>query len=432
MKVASIQRICVSSHRPPDEEWTLQIECMGAPRQRDVVELVIDKAYITFSNLCVLKDKLGYSARDFMYYKKRCATYVASLEVIDYEHQARAMVGDKESERKVRLIMAKESLNELSVSITPIKRRREQHQEDLPCVQEGIDAYKVWLSELLVENLKIELKDEFRKQTIETYKQWLTLQGDLPGDDITNDVRTSTENGENDRHCTGERKKGRGPLKGHSVAFKRIKSGCQKLPIEFSSRLGGPVGANYRSFVDEVNRWDFGNILEAQVDKKILGIARSRYAGWRSTLNATYKAYESDAERAKHKPVDVDSVEWHYLMKYFATEKFQREIIPCKRTAIHGHGYMAKYPTRAELMDAQIKQSRATAAEQERNKQLEGVVQRLREEHADQTAQTDRKVEEATQKIQKEEAIKREEMRKQIKEDMAAFFALQTQASTLQ
>ncbi|WVZ89984.1 hypothetical protein U9M48_036327 [Paspalum notatum var. saurae] len=35
-----------------DEEWTLQIECKGAPRQRDVVELVIDKAYITFSN-CV-------------------------------------------------------------------------------------------------------------------------------------------------------------------------------------------------------------------------------------------------------------------------------------------------------------------------------------------------------------------------------------------
>ena len=53
-------------------------------------------------------------------------------------------------------------------------------------------------------------------------------------------------------HCTGGRKKGRGPLRGHSVAFKRIKSGCQKLPIQFSSRLGGPVGANYRSFVDEV------------------------------------------------------------------------------------------------------------------------------------------------------------------------------------
>ena len=108
-----------------------------------------------------------------------------------------------------------------------------------------------------------------------------------------------------------------------------------------------------------------------------------------------------------------------------------REIIPCKRTAIHGHGYMAKYPTRAELMDAQIKQSRATAAEQERNKQLESEVQRLREKLADST-QTDRKVEEATRKIQEEEEIKREEMRMQIKENIAAFFVQQTQASALQ
>lgn len=109
-----------------------------------------------------------------------------------------------------------------------------------------------------------------------------------------------------------------------------------------------------------------------------------------------------------------------------------REIIDCKRPAIRGHGYMAKYPTRAELMDAQIEQSRATAAEQEKNKHLEGEVQRLREELADQTAQTDRKVEDAAKKIQEEESIKREEMRKQMKEDMAAFFAQQTKAAALQ
>ncbi|WVZ52400.1 hypothetical protein U9M48_003460 [Paspalum notatum var. saurae] len=92
---------------------------------------------------------------------------------------------------------------------------------------------------------------------------------------------------------------------------------------------------------------------------------------------------------------------------------------------------MVKCPTRAELMDAQIEQSRATAAEQERNKQLESEVQRLREKLADST-QTDRKVEEATWKIQEEEEIKREEMRKQIKENIAAFFVQQTQASALQ
>ncbi|WVZ84270.1 hypothetical protein U9M48_031320 [Paspalum notatum var. saurae] len=464
----------------------------GASPQRDVVELAIDRAYITFVNLFVLKDKMGYSVRDFIYYKKRCATDVASLQEIDYEHQARAMLRDNESERKVRVIMAKESLKDLSVSITPIKRTREQQQEDLPCAQEEIDAYKVWLSKLKEENPRTELKDEFRQQTIETYKEWLTLQGDLLGDDITNDGGTSTENGENDSsqarknwpsharrpnkagngQCTGGQKKGRGPLKGHSVAFKRIKSGCQKLPIQFSSRLGGPQGENYRSFVDEVvmftrkrapligvrswkdissdvknaivtdlkNRWDFGNTRD--VDGKILGLARSRYAGWRSTLSATYRAYESDAERAKNKPEDVDIVEWHYLMKYFATEK-----IPAKRTQLAEANNRSSMGVAPSLSLNIAMRRNPETGEEPNDIELWMIthskngkwsnnaahdVYRLREELADQTAQTDRKVEEATQKIQEEEEIKREEMRKQIKEDMAAFFAKQTQGLALQ
>ena len=32
---------------------------------------------------------------------------------------------------------------------------------------------------------------------------------------------------------------------------KRIKEGSQKLKVEFS-RLGGPIGANSRSFIDEI------------------------------------------------------------------------------------------------------------------------------------------------------------------------------------
>jgi hypothetical protein len=41
-------------------------------------------------------------------------------------------------------------------------------------------------------------------------------------------------------------------MKGLSAAHKRIKGGCQKLKIQFSSKLGGPVGPNNRAFVDEV------------------------------------------------------------------------------------------------------------------------------------------------------------------------------------
>ena len=50
------------------------------------------------------------------------------------------------------------------------------------------------------------------------------------------------------------KKHGRGCLKGLIVTNKRIKNRTQKLKIEFNPnpRLGGPIGENRRSFVDEV------------------------------------------------------------------------------------------------------------------------------------------------------------------------------------
>ena len=48
------------------------------------------------------------------------------------------------------------------------------------------------------------------------------------------------------------KKRGRGTVKGLAAATKRVKDRTQKLQIEFSSRLGGPVGPNARTFVDEV------------------------------------------------------------------------------------------------------------------------------------------------------------------------------------
>ena len=46
--------------------------------------------------------------------------------------------------------------------------------------------------------------------------------------------------------------RGRGCLKGLTVTNKRIRNRTQKLKIEFNPRLGGPIGENRRSFVDEV------------------------------------------------------------------------------------------------------------------------------------------------------------------------------------
>lgn len=67
--------------------------------------------------------------------------------------------------------------------------------------------------------------------------------------------------------------------------------------------------------------WDVENNDESK--EKIWKIARERYRGWRSAFSATYKAYDSYDERMKHKPEDLDIVEWHYLNMYFGSKKFK-------------------------------------------------------------------------------------------------------------
>jgi hypothetical protein len=129
------------------EIWTLLFECKGAPLHRESVELQLDRAYITFSNLFCLKDKFGYSVTEYLYYNKRCGRDTTSVELIDFEHQARSMIQTYETERKVCLIMTKEPLNELQVSITPIKRSRDLVMDEEP-VREDLNAYKNWLQEL--------------------------------------------------------------------------------------------------------------------------------------------------------------------------------------------------------------------------------------------------------------------------------------------
>jgi hypothetical protein len=56
---------------------------------------------------------------------------------------------------------------------------------------------------------------------------------------------------------------------------------------------------------------------------KIWAIAKERYKGGRSTLSATAKAYNTYQERMSHKPEELDLVEWHYLLNYFRSAKFQ-------------------------------------------------------------------------------------------------------------
>jgi hypothetical protein len=70
-------------------------------------------------------------------------------------------------------------------------------------------------------------------------------------------------------------------------------------------------------------KWNFVNIVDVDKRKeKIWSIAQDRYTGWRATLSATYRAYNSYAERMRNIPEEINLVEWHYLQLYFGSDKF--------------------------------------------------------------------------------------------------------------
>jgi hypothetical protein len=77
----------------------------------------------------------------------------------------------------------------------------------------------------------------------------------------------------------------------------------------------------YLSFTLKQKIWNLDDVEDAS--DKILTIAQERYKGWRSSFSSTYKAYSTDAERMKHKPEDLDIVEWYYLIQYFGSDSFQ-------------------------------------------------------------------------------------------------------------
>ncbi|TVU50279.1 hypothetical protein EJB05_01645, partial [Eragrostis curvula] len=535
------------------ETWKLFICCKGAPPEKEKLLFDIDRADISFVNLLALKSKLGYSSRDFLYYMNRCGRDVATLEAIDYADDVDLMIQNNEVERKIRLILCTDEPTEQWVSITPLKRLREPPTSDLPCSREPIDAYKDWLENLRDKQPDIEFHDDYREETITTYTEWLKQQRKLydimsylkPAEDA---VHTHSD-GENDESSSsprefpsharhpkkkgneldfeliinaligGGKKNGRGTLNGLSAAIKRIKSGSQKLQIEFSERLDGPIGPNERAFVDEVasftrkrapligvkswrhikenvkksivsdimHKWEFVNTADPK--EKILQIASERYRGWRSTFSATYKAYNSYAARMRKKPDDLNIVEWHYLILYFGTEKFKvlrdpetggepddltlfkithtkndkwsntasqnvydnaqlkilereteadrlltpeeeniefqaayKETTGSKSSRPHGHGYMAKYPTRREMMNAKLQeQARDAAAAKEKNIELEGRVKQLQEQLENEATERDRLLEEHKRQIQEQA----EKERNEFKEEMLSLMAKQ-------
>jgi hypothetical protein len=67
-------------------------------------------------------------------------------------------------------------------------------------------------------------------------------------------------------------------------------------------------------------RWNLEN--NDDENARIWKIAKERYKGWRAQLSSTFKAYNSYHQRVRHKPEELEIVEWHYLVLYFKSDKF--------------------------------------------------------------------------------------------------------------
>jgi hypothetical protein len=198
-----------------DETWTLYFTCEGDPGGQESATIRISRDELTVTNLISMKLQLGYSARDYLYYKRRCGN-AATLHEVEYDVDANAMVACNEQERQVRLLLSKDQKIERNVNITPIKlpRMRPIREENIDD-DESVDAYKHWLKDMHKVNrymgkcfvgllyikkwlyysilekhctnislVVADLKDIDRDDTTKTYKEWLRVQGQL--DDISN------------------------------------------------------------------------------------------------------------------------------------------------------------------------------------------------------------------------------------------------------
>jgi hypothetical protein len=71
------------------------------------------------------------------------------LQSIDYTRDAEPMVHEYAEQRKIRLVLSKELEAAQQVSITPLKRPRQQPEDDEhPFMDDPFDAYKDWLANL--------------------------------------------------------------------------------------------------------------------------------------------------------------------------------------------------------------------------------------------------------------------------------------------
>jgi len=196
-----------------EQTWTISFTCKGAPGGQQFAQYTIARDELMFGNLITMKSNLGYGTRDYLYYKRRSGNSIATLNEIEYDVDANAMISSNAEEREVRLVLSRDQITERTVDITPIKLPRTVASNSEHSIDESLDDYKVWLNNMhrqgqgmgklcccpimncyiilycngQITNSSmafVDFEDIYRDDTVKTYKEWLRVQGQL--DQISN------------------------------------------------------------------------------------------------------------------------------------------------------------------------------------------------------------------------------------------------------
>ena len=96
----------------------MYIDLVGAPDGWDFETVQIKRIDLSFGKLVTIKGRLGYSLRDFLYYKKQDRKNMAKLVEIESEKDAENMIMDNHEECEVRLVLTRTKITDLTVNIT--------------------------------------------------------------------------------------------------------------------------------------------------------------------------------------------------------------------------------------------------------------------------------------------------------------------------
>jgi len=84
----------------------------GGTRGQQFAQYTIARDDLTFGNLITMKSNLGYGTRDYLYYKRRSGNSIATLNEIEYDVDANAMISSNVEGREVKLVLSRDQIIE--------------------------------------------------------------------------------------------------------------------------------------------------------------------------------------------------------------------------------------------------------------------------------------------------------------------------------